>query len=163
MINMPFYDISKMCIDIVLYEDDPNYVTATLGDSRCTFEFRTVTDNNLLTSASPAYIVDVNSWNLVTGGMTIDDVPIIGDFCMGDTIGELRTIMVPSTKWKLLLCGQSFLANTNFYYRPSYENENVYFVQIWTDGESEDSKVCAIRFEEIIDPDDEIKKALGLQ
>jgi hypothetical protein len=163
MINMPFYDINKMCTDIALYENDPNYVSATLGDSRCTFEFRTVTDNNSITSASPAYIVDVNSWNLVTGGMTIDEVPIIGDFCMGDTIGELRTIMVPSTEWKLLLCGQNFLANTNFYYRPSYENENVYFVQIWTDSESEDSKVCAIRFEEIIDPDDEIKEALGLQ
>jgi len=94
--------------------------------------------------------------------LTIDAVPIIGDFCMGDTVGELRTLMVPSTNWKPLLCGQDFLANTNFYYRPSYENENVYFVQVWTDGESEDSKVCAIKFEQIFDLDATIKEALGL-
>ena len=152
-----------MCTDITLYEKDSSFVTAMFGNSRCNFEFLIVTDNNSLSSASPAYSVQVMSWNLVTGGMTIDNIPVIGDFCMGDSIGELKTIMIPSTEWKPLLFGQDFLANTNFYYRPSYENENVYFVEVWTDGEGEDSKVCGIRFEEIIYPDDETKEVLGLQ
>ena len=162
MLNMPFYDIDKMCTDTEFYESDRRMVSAALGESRCTFQFIILPDDESISFSSPAYMVKVDSWNQVTGGLTIDAVPIIGDFCMGDTVGELRTLMVPSTNWKPLLCGQDFLANTNFYYRPSYENENVYFVQVWTDGESEDSKVCAIKFEQIFDLDPTIKEALGL-
>ncbi|MPM72808.1 hypothetical protein SDC9_119784 [bioreactor metagenome] len=136
-----------MCTNITLYESDPTYVSAKLQNSRCTFEFMPVTDNGSLSAAAPAYEVEVQSWNLVTDGMTIDDIPIIGDFSMGGPISELRLIMVPSTEWCPLLCGQDFLAHTSFYYRPSYENENVYYVQVWTDGEGENSKVCGIRFE----------------
>lgn len=163
MLNMPFYDISKMCSDIAFYESAPKQVSAMLGDSRCSFDFIILPDCKSITAASTAYMVEVASWNLVTGGMTIDGIPLIGDFCMGDTIGELRAIMVPSTKWKPLLCGQDFLANTNFYYRPSCENEDVYFVNVWTDGESEDSKVCAIRFEAVYDLDPAAAEALGLE
>ncbi len=163
MVKMPFYDINKMCTDTTLYENDPKMAAAMLGDSRCTFEFMTVSDSGSLTNAAPAYMVEVASWNLVTDGMTIDPLPIIGDFHMGDPIAQLRAIMVPSTEWKPLLCGQDFLANTNFYYRPSCENEDVYFVQVWTDGESENSKVCAIRFEYALDLDSAAKEALGLQ
>ena len=162
MLQMPFYDVSKMCTNISLYENDPAYVTAALRDSRCTFEFMPVTDSGSLSAAAPAYIVEVQSWNLEKDKMAIDEVPLTGDFSMGDTIGELRTIMVPSTEWSPLLCGQDFLAHTSFYYRPSYENTDVYYVKVWTDSEGENSKVCGIRFEECFEFDNTTKTALGL-
>lgn len=163
MLQMPFYDVSKMCTRISLYESDSTYVSATLQDSRCSFAFTPVTDNGSLSAAAPANMVEVQSWNLITGGMTIDDVPVIGNFSMGDIIGKLRTIRAPSTEWSPLLFGQGFLARTSFYYRPSYENTDFYYVQVWTDGEGEDSKVCGIKFEQRFELDNEIKIALGIQ
>jgi hypothetical protein len=106
MLYMPFYDISKMCTDMALYENDPNMASAMLGESRCSFEFVLLPDYSSIAPGSPASMVEVAGWNLVTDGMTVDTVPIVGDFRMGDTIGALRTIMVPSTEWKPLLCGQ---------------------------------------------------------
>jgi len=162
MLNMPYYDVEKMCHNVTFYEKDPLYVTASIGKSRCTFEFMSVSDNRKLTAGSPAHKVHVDGWNQEVGGMTIDRLPIIGDFRMGDSIGKLKNIMIPSTQWTPLLFGQDFLARTSFYYRPSYENENVYFVQIWTDGEGMNSKVCSIHFDQAYDLDSKTKKALGL-
>ena len=163
MLYMPFYDICKMCTQITLFEKSPGHVTATFGKSRCRFDFIIISEDGLLGGNSPAQFVGVDSWKQLENGPTIDPLPLIGDFCMGDTIGELRTIMVPSTEWKALRFGQSSLANTNFYYRPSYENKDVYYVSIWTDGEGEDSKVCSIEFEYIVSPDAEVEKALGIK
>jgi len=162
MLNMPYYDVEKMCQDVTFYEKDPLYISASIGKSRCTFEFMSVTDNKKLTAGSTAYKVHVDGWNQEGGGISIDRMPIIGDFGMGDSIGKLKSIMVPSTQWTPLLFGQDFLAHTSFYYRPSYENENVYFVQIWTDGEGKNSKVCAIHFDQAYDLDSKTKKVLGL-
>lgn len=162
MLNMPYYDVEKMCQNVTFYEKDPLYVTATIGKSRGTFSFISVSDTKKLTAASPAYKVYVDSWSL-SDVNSIDPIPVIGDFRMGDSIGKLKKIMVPSTEWSPLLFGQSFLAQTSFYYRPSYENETVYLVHIWTNGEGMDSKVCAIHFEQAFDLDSKTKKALGLQ